>query len=107
MNYVVNPDATYKEVTNLGWLLRHYDEVEKFEVYGSRVIIFAGTSRGYFEIPDKNKNEWSNSTMVAVLKDGRKFVARWASYEVMLDWLRRPKFIGLPILWFGLETEIK
>lgn len=108
MSYVVNKDGTYKEVSNLGWLLRHWDEVESFRVEGGQtrvIIIDEKGKRKHWSIPDEPR-DYFDSVMIANLRDGRKYVTRWASYDVMLDWLHRPKFRTLPITWFSLKTTI-
>jgi hypothetical protein len=104
MSYVVNPDGTSRQVTNLGWLLTHSDEVEKFEVIGNMRFIRLGKIR--WEYPDKSFYETGDSILIAHLKDGRFYIVQWLSYKVMLDWLHRPKFIGLPIVWFGWAMKI-
>lgn len=103
MSYVVNPDGTYKSVLNLGWLLRHWRDVASFEV-------LTGTARhiGGFDIPGTEADrlgQW-DATLVAHLKDGRRYVTRFASHRVLLDWLQRPVFATVPLDWFGLKTQV-
>jgi hypothetical protein len=110
MSYVIAQDGTHKAVTNLGWLLRNSDEVFRFDVHGgdTRVVnVYPGQpgAPSTFTIPDEPRGSM-DSVMVAHLRDGRTFVTRWTSYAVMLDWLQRPKFSGLPMRWFALETTI-
>lgn len=109
MSYVVNKDGTYKEVKNLRWLLDHSDQVESFKVEGGRtrfVALDEMVNNTHWEIPEKPHPLLMDSVMIANLYDGRKYVTRWASYEVMLEWLHRPKFKGCVITWFGLRTRI-
>jgi len=68
------------KVKNLGWLLKHWKEVEYFRLteYGLK----------------------SNGLMVAVMKDHskyRSYVIDWASYDYMKVWLDRPVFRGIKI----------
>lgn len=103
MSYVVNADGSYREVLNLGWLLRHWQEVQGFEV-------LTGTARhiGGFEVPNTDQDrlgQW-DATLVAHLRDGRRYVSRFASHRVLLDWLQRPVFKTVPLVWFGLETKV-
>lgn len=110
MSYVFNPDGTYREVTNLGWLLRHSSEVERVEAHGGNVVAFMldgsewSSRKELTRIPDESVGGARDSLMIARLRDGRVYVTRWASYEVMSDWLSRPRFKGLPLRWFGRET---
>jgi len=60
-----------RKVKNLGWLLKHADEVERFTVY---------------------EDIDGGSHMTAHLKDGGTFTIEWASARVMHDWLKRPSF---------------
>lgn len=118
MSYVVNKDGAFKEVANLGWLLRHWDEVEAFEVLGGNTKCvhleswYSNVRKNWtvapmWCLPDEDQPMHSmDSVMVAYLKDNRVYVTRWASYSVMLDWVQRPKFRGLPIRWFSLQTKI-
>jgi hypothetical protein len=82
---VIAPDGTEKEVTNLGWLLRHWADVEWFEVHP-----YYGQYRGAWDC-----------VLCAHLKDGRRYVTEFASREVLWYWLDRPKFQCLPVKWFG------
>jgi hypothetical protein len=75
---VVRPGKADRHVKNLGWLLRHWKEVEAFTL--------AKMPRGH---------AW-DGYMVAHLSDGGEFRTRWASVEVMLRWLRRTTFAGSP-----------
>jgi hypothetical protein len=75
---VVRPGKADQHVKNLGWLLRHWKEVEAFTL--------AKMPRGH---------AW-DGYMVAHLSDGGEFRTRWASTELMLQWLRRPTFAGSP-----------
>ncbi len=88
MSKVISPDGTEKEVRNLGWLLRHDEDVEWFEVHQ------------YYQYYGDRHGVW-DCTFCAHLKDGRRFVTEFASRGVLWEWLDRPKFQCLPVLWFG------
>jgi hypothetical protein len=80
-------DREGREVKNLGWLLRHWKEVESFNI-----------------------SEWTGAgeagaLMIAKLNDGGAFVTKWADASVLRDWLRRPVFRGAPLNWFGQKTK--
>lgn len=81
-----------KEVTNLGWILRHWQDVDWVDV--RRVYATDGLSQ-YRSTWDCILSVW--------LRDGRVFVTPFASSAVLLDWLDRPVFRGRPLNWFGYE----
>jgi hypothetical protein len=103
MSYVVKTDGSYREVTNLGWLLNHWKDVASFEVLTGTALNIGG-----FQMPDTDRDrlgQW-DATLVAHLRDGRRYVTRFASHRVLLDWLQRPVFKTVPLTWFGLETKV-
>lgn len=67
-----------KPVKNLGWLLRHWKEVNGFTLA---------------KLPDGGA--W-DAVMLAHLNDGGYFMSTWADASVMLQWVKRPVFSGLP-----------
>lgn len=74
-----------RKVKNLGWLLRHWQEVDAISVI-----------------------EWGEggAFMVAWLSTGKGdyYAATWASATVCRAWLARPVFFGLPLVWMGQHT---
>lgn len=73
--------ARWKEVKNLGWLLRHASEVESFDVL-----------RG---------SGGNDALLVATLLDHRVYATPYASFAVLANFLNRPSFVGLPAVWLG------
>lgn len=75
---------TWKEVKNLGWLLRNWKQVDSFNI-----APIVGKQDGM---------QW-DVLMTAYLRDGRIFETKWASRKVCAEWLHRPIFRGLPVFW--------
>jgi hypothetical protein len=70
------------KVKNLGWLLKHWKEVDYFNLYR------------FGNFP---KNE---GLMIAKMKAGSGYLSyrtEWASYDLMSEWLKRPVFDGIEI----------
>lgn len=79
---VVNHNGRSFSVKNLGWLLRHWREVQSFDLL-----------------------EFSHGgLMVAHLRGGGYYLADWASFELMRDWVSRPVFRGVP--FFGAKLTL-
>lgn len=72
-----------KQVKNLGWLLKHWRDVDHFETE----MLPSG-----------------EVLMVAYLRDGGTYQTNWASPNVMRQWLHRPVFRGIRVVWMGEET---
>ncbi len=84
--WVISPRGdTALPVKNLGWLLRHAEMVDRFDVTEDSL------APGF------------DCTMFAYLRDGRVFMCDWQSRNVLLDWIHRPSFRGLPVNYFGSE----
>jgi hypothetical protein len=81
--WVVCPNGPAKRVKDLGWLLRHAADVERITV-----IL-------------QQSGQW-DCHLYAYLKDGRSYSCGWASRRVCRDWLRRPRFAGVPLNWDGV-----
>lgn len=105
MSYVRNPTTgEWKELTNLGWLLKNWKDVDSFSVHVLRTRnLRIGTT--LFELPEV-VDRWGDCWMVAYMNDKRIYATTWASHETLKDWLVRPVFIGRPITWFGVRTII-
>lgn len=86
MPLVFYPDGTTKEVKNLGYLLRNWKVVDRFEAYSS-------DDKGY-------------TTLRAIMNDGRIYEVDFAAKNVLWNWLKRPVFLGVPLNWFGKEHII-
>jgi hypothetical protein len=72
-------------VKNLGWLLRHWKEVQSFD------------------LAEVDRTPHGSGFMVAHLRGGGVFISEFASFAVMADWVRRPVFRGLPRFCCFLE----
>lgn len=79
---VIRPDGQVRRVKNLGWLLRHWKEVNRIQVR-------------------ENDNPDDDAYLVAHMDDGSLYRTGWACRDVCFDWLRRPVFYGVPLDWFG------
>jgi len=90
MSKVIAKDGTEKEVENLGWLLKHWQEVEWFEVHTY-----------YPSIHERDKPRYWDCWLVAHMQEGIRYKTEFADKSVLWDWLNRPKFRGLPVKWFG------
>jgi len=75
------PDGSLiRAVKNLGWLLKHWKEVESFEMRDDYVLM-------------------------ARLRGRNIYAIKWADPTVARDWLSRPVFRGIPVRWFGEDTK--
>lgn len=75
------PCGKVRAVKNLGWLLRHWKEVESFTVDPH---------------PDTPRTD---CILRATMRDGTKYETDFASASILNDWLHRPVFRGLPVQW--------
>jgi len=73
--FILKPNGRQVPVKNLGWLLKNWKEVKSFELHSKGLI------DGY---------------MIAHLRDGGSYHSAWNSKSIMLDWIKRPVFYGLP-----------
>lgn len=73
---------------NLGWLLRHATEVSGFTVEAHNTDACQVTA-------------WLDG-----LEPGAAYITTFASASVLWDWLRRPRFNGVPLRWFAYETVV-
>lgn len=78
--------GTVRPVKNLGWLLKHWRDVERFDVRA-----YDGEARV------------CDAWLVARLRDGGMYETPFASFEVLRLFLHRPVFRGLPVTWLGEE----
>lgn len=77
-------------VTNLGWILRHWQDVDNVKV--TRIYKTDGQYVQNFDC-----------AVFFTLSDGRIFATPFASSEILLDWLNRPVFRGRPLNWYGYD----
>jgi hypothetical protein len=84
MATIVQTDGTSRTVKNLGWLLRHWAEVQQFELRSNR----DGTGR-----------------MVAYLTRDRRYETDWASCTLAARWIHRPVFAGVPVQFRGYHPD--
>jgi hypothetical protein len=82
-------EAATREVTNLGWLLRHAGDVEDFTV-STRARAFNGRDW---------PNGWHAATLAARTRGGKVYATPFASADLLADWLDRPRFRGLVCSW--------
>lgn len=75
-----------KPVKNLGWLLRNWKDVNRFEVTESPVP------------------GW-DALLIAYLNDGGRYESTFASKTVLKDFLHRPVFRGVTLYWFGSRMK--
>lgn len=76
------------QIRNMGWLLSHSDDVERFTV-----------------TPYRGKS-YIDGILTARMRDGSRYRTTYASKSILWTFLQRPKFIGLPIRWFGKDMVI-
>lgn len=84
---IFNADGSHKKVKNLGWLLKHWQGVERFSV--------ASYPEG-------------KACLSAFLRDvpgGRTYRVMFQSIEVCWTFLDRPVFRGAPLEWCGVSTQ--
>lgn len=79
---VVSGDQV-REVKNLGWLLRNWRDVDRFEIL----------TKGEFT----NRYGLNGAYMIAHLRSGRRYETPWLSLDALRDWLKRPVFDGVPV----------
>ena len=82
---VIQADGKEKAVKNLGWLLRNWKSVERFEI----------------KPPPAGTVFTHEALMIAHCRDGVRYETLWGSKTVLLDWIHRPIFRGIPVDWFG------
>jgi hypothetical protein len=91
-SFLYDADGTeIKEVANLGWILRHWKDVERIRV------------TPIFKTDDVTNPDHWDCAVIFYLNDGRYYATPFASSSVCLDWLDRPVFRGRPLSWFGYE----
>lgn len=79
--FITKPDGTERKVKNLGWLLRHWKEVER---------IYVTT------FPTQPA-----AVMRVIMRDGTVYRTGWASVDVLVAWLHRPTFYNTTVCWDG------
>lgn len=90
MASIESPNGDVRHVKNLGWLLRHWKEIVRFDW-----------------ITNPNAYRWPDGTLSAYLRDGDVYRIEWGSGTVCQRWLNRPIFRGLPIDWDGRRHIIQ
>lgn len=79
-----------REVKNLGWLLRHWQDVERFIV-----TKYEGTA------------PVTDARFVAKLRDGRSYMTDFGSALILWRFLHRRTFFTLPVKWFNRDMVIR
>lgn len=87
MSIVIRSDGSQKRVKNLGWLLRHWKEVESLSI-------------------DTRYSE-DVATLTAHMDNGDRFVSKWGSATILFNWIKRPVFYGLPVIVDGYKYTIQ
>lgn len=88
----VYPDFTRangKVVKNLGWILRNWKGVKEFRVYTTGLV-----------------NPSDAAILTAEMHDGRIYETGFADRGVLRNFLHRPVFYGLTLIWDGTPREI-
>ena len=80
---VIYPDGSEKRVKNLGWLLRHRNDVEKFGVFKN------------------HKREISAVLQAVLVVNGQRLVYEtdYACTTILRFFLTRPAWYGIDVLW--------
>lgn len=79
MAWVINPKGERRQVQNLGWILRHWQEVEVLR---------------WLSMPCRRDDD---GVFSAVLRDGTEYMTDYADYTVFLEFVDRPVFRGVAI----------
>ena len=87
MSIVIRSDGSQKRVKNLGWLLRHWKEVESLSI--------------------NTRYSKDVATLTAHMDNGDRFVSYWADSSILLNWIKRPVFFGLPVIIDGGEYVVE
>ncbi len=86
---IIRDGDKIRRVKNLGWLMRHWKDVQSFTVECTRNGAYImGDDACYLRAP---------------LRDGRTYETGWADSSVCWDWLDRPIFRGVELLWISRE----
>lgn len=88
MATVLRRDEKPKAVKNLGWLLRHWSQVEWI---------------GFNYSPDSKR--LIDGQLVAKLRDGTTYLTDYASLSVCWNWLDRPIFQGVEFRLWNMATD--
>ena len=84
MAYVYHATTgTYREVSNLGWLLRHASEATEVRVYLSE----------------------DGAVMHVELTGNRLFMTDWESEQACREWLKRPSMKDVPTRFIEPKTN--
>lgn len=87
MSTVIRSNGTERPVKNLGWLLAHRGDVERFTVTSHATDRFS-------------------ARLLAHLSDGQIFWTDFASAGILRTFLERPSWIRVPVDWQGCLFEI-
>jgi hypothetical protein len=83
-------------VKNLGWLLRHHNDVLHPVVgVGFYVKGWRYAPNGTMPVPI----EHFNPVLIAALDDGRFYATQWADVTLLHEWLNRPVFQHYIVNW--------
>jgi len=91
--YVTYPDGTQRKVTNLGYMLRNWKQIEAIQVDN-------------FVAEDNTRAMQPDAFMSVDFTDGRVYTTGFMDKGLLSSWLDRPVLRGLPVCWFGKELII-
>ena len=93
---VVYSDGRVKEVTNLGYLLRNWKQIEAIQVTDFKS-----------EETDTTRPRFCDAFMSVDFKDGRIYTTGFMDKGILRKFLDRPVLRGLMVNWFGTDEVIE
>jgi hypothetical protein len=109
MAFLTKCGSDQKKLKNLGWLVRNWTEVARFEVCDPEATwrkVPGVTGTGYEGRVDVCPAEGGKCCLIAWLKCGGCYATHFADISVCRSWLNRPVFITLPVKWFTVDLII-
>lgn len=85
-SFVIRPDGSERKVKNLGWLLRHWRDVDRLTI---------------------KTFPTHAAVLTAHMRDGTRYVTGWASTDVMVEWLHRPVFYCTRVRIDGMDCVVR
>src|SRR5579884_400001 len=100
--YVNYPDGRIRTVKNLGWLLRHWHQIERLEWVTTGRGQYADMLRAGFYRTALHPD----GLFRAYMRDGSIYATEYASFRVWCGFVNRPVFRGLPCTVDGITGTI-
>lgn len=88
-----------RSVKNMGWLFAHAREVESFVVDRQSLL-------REFGIHTEAIVPGARHALIVFLRGQKMFLSEYSGMDVLVRWLDRPSWRGLPIIWYGDEVTI-